>query len=564
LRILIFNGIPKNYNPQKHILFSIANFQDHEEKYSTFKDQIAINYTKSVSENIKTGLLTSEYALSLISEYSVQFNKLYKSNYSEAYWKILLYPWIVSSIQLLYERQLMVRTFISQYRNEELLVNLLEDHLEINISDTSELVGEIQQNPIFNHWIFSRIIEENIPEKWKVNYVPVPLSNVIKSSTESKLPEKLLGRAYKRVVELIAGNVSNVYGLNVVERIFFSFLVQVKPPIRAAMTNRVSCNLQAESIKWEFEYRSLLDLLMPSNLLNLDHKTKRFGMKGKLHLYSNDLYYNVRSKLKAAAHQAQDGLICPSQHGGYKYGIGYINEVIKNIEIYHDFFIAWGSSIKQGSKVISLPSPMLSKLLNKHKKTVNRIILVSSSSNYYGARYNSWLPPYYIYEYRDEREEFLRTLSDKILSTVSYKPYPERRDSLRDVSYFKKKFENLTIINSHLDSHLLTSRLVVLDHPGTTLAKTLVANAPTVIYFKREHFDQIGDVKKIFNEFAEVGIYHESAKSAAQYINKNVSDIDEWWNSDEVQCVRKKFMFRYAQADRHWFYIWCKTIWRLK
>jgi putative transferase (TIGR04331 family) len=562
LRTLVLRGIPPDFDSNKHILFSIANFQAHEKDYEKYKNHLSVNYTHSVTENINIGELASQYAISIIPEYAKQFNKRYQTSYPVSYWSIILYPWLVTVIQILYDRQLMVRKFISKYRDEPLEVDLLNDKISFAISDTAALQGTVQHDPLFNHWLLSRIFEEQIPSNWIANY-----SNEPKSNNYAYVPRKSIKQRVsvfaKRFELLLIGNVSKVYGTNVLERLFFSLLLKVKAPVESQPKKAMPDSSLVEKLQWDFNAKQIIDRLLPSAKLKLTHLDGYKKAQGKIQIYSNDLYYNMESKLKAAIHRAQKGLIIPTQHGGYKYGIGYINAVINTIEVKKDFFFSWGWTDETDERVIPLPSPMLSKLLNRHKPRTNRIILVSSIANFYGSRYNSWLPPDYIFDYRNEKRIFINTLDDRYQEALYYKPYPEKRYSLRDITYFHKEYQGLNIVHKTLKNQMLKCHLMVLDHPGTTLAMSMASNTPTVIYFKPQHFPQVGNVKLLFDEFEVLNIYHTSAESVTLFINEHYNRIPEWWSSKPVQQARLKFMDEYARANKRWFSQWVKVIWGL-
>ena len=562
MRTLVLRGIPPDFDSNKHILFSVANFQESEQDYEKYKDHLSVNYTHSVTDNINIGKLTSQYALSLIPEYAKQFNKRYQTSYTVSYWDIILYPWLVTVLQILYDRQLMVRKFISKYRDEPLEVNLLNDKISFAISDTAALQGTVQHDPLFNHWLLSRIFEEQIPSNWIANY-----SNEPKSNNYAYVPRKSIKQRVsvfaKRFELLLIGNVSKVYGTNVLERLFFSLVLKMKAPVESQPEKAITDSDFVEELHWDFNAKQIIDRLLPSAKLKLKHVDGYKKAQGKIQIYSNDLYYNMGSKLKAAIHKAQKGLIIPTQHGGYKYGIGYINAVINTIEVKKDFFFSWGLTDETNERVIPLPSPMLSKLLNRHKLMTNRIILVSSIANYYGSRYNSWLPPDYIFDYRNEKRIFINTLDDRYQEALYYKPYPEKRYSLRDITYFRKEYPGLNIVNKTLKKQMLKCHLMVLDHPGTTLAMSMASNTPTVIYFKPQHFPQVGNVKLLFDEFEVLNIYHTSAESVTLFINEHYNRIPEWWSSKPVQQARLKFMDEYARANKRWFSQWVKVIWGL-
>ena len=59
-------------------------------------------------------------------------------------------------------------------------------------------------------------------------------------------------------------------------------------------------NLQGKELKWVFNFKEILETTFPEDLkaINLKHHIR--ANKGKIQLFSNDLYYGLESKIKAA------------------------------------------------------------------------------------------------------------------------------------------------------------------------------------------------------------------------------------------------------------------------
>jgi hypothetical protein len=562
MRRLCLKGIPDNYSKKSHILFNIANFQGHEDLYDHYIKDIELDYTLPVEENIKIGRMTSDFALLELRNYVRYFNNLYNTNYSFEFWKIILYPWLSMTIQLLYNRQCIVMKFIEKYKEEAIEIDLLNDSIDWEIEDTMSFQSTLMHNPEFNHWLYSRIFEENLPEIWSVNYIDSKyqqMDNVI----SNKPTTTVLFKSYARkIVNLLNKRVASVYGLNQVERLYLSFLLSNKHGI--CKEDKITENLTSVEIVWKFNYDKLVKRLIPISKKKLDLNINVKTNKGKICLYSNDLYYDNISKVKAAIQNEAGEVLIPTQHGGYKYGIGYVNEVINTIEVRKDYFISWGWKDETTETVIPLPSPMLSKIKDRHKESSKSFVLVSSIANFYGSRYNSWLPPQYIFDYRQEKESFINKIESKLKTYFYYRPYPEKVYSLKDKSYFAKKHPNINILAGNLKEKMLSMRLLIIDHPGTTLGISMAANVPTIMFFKRKFFPMIGEVKDLFEEFKQAKVYHEDYRSAIDFVNNNFEIIQEWWQGDEVQKLRKKFMKNYAQADKNWFAKWCDTLYNLQ
>ena len=71
-------------------------------------------------------------------------------------------------------------------------------------------------------------------------------------------------------------------------------------------------------------------------------------------------------------------------------------------------------------------------------------------------------------------------------------------------------------------------------------------NVPTVIYWNPNHWELRDSAIPYYEELKRVGIFHETPASAAQHVAEIWDDVDQWWNSSEVQKVLEQFKKKYS------------------
>jgi putative transferase (TIGR04331 family) len=98
----------------------------------------------------------------------------------------------------------------------------------------------------------------------------------------------------------------------------------------------------------------------------------------------------------------------------------------------------------------------------------------------------------------------------------------------------------------------------VIDHNATSYLQSLAMNAPTIIFWNPEHFEVMDKVKPDFKMLEDVGIYHKTPESAANFLNNHYDDIPKWWKSKEVQEARRKFCYKYARTSKFYLWEWVK------
>ena len=80
------------------------------------------------------------------------------------------------------------------------------------------------------------------------------------------------------------------------------------------------------------------------------------------------------------------------------------------------------------------------------------------------------------------------------MNDLYYRPYSKTPYSFEDLNYIKKLKKDIKVINGDLHKQILNCKLLVLDHPGTTLLIALAANIPVICFWNRNHFPFSGSI----------------------------------------------------------------------
>jgi putative transferase (TIGR04331 family) len=73
-------------------------------------------------------------------------------------------------------------------------------------------------------------------------------------------------------------------------------------------------------------------------------------------------------------------------------------------------------------------------------------------------------------------------------------------------------------------------------------------NVPTIIYWDPKFWELRDDATPYFDDLRRVGVFHDSAESAALHFERIWDDVDSWWSSTEVGEVLSRFKYRYCRA----------------
>ncbi len=242
------------------------------------------------------------------------------------------------------------------------------------------------------------------------------------------------------------------------------------------------------------------------------------------------------------------------QHGGTfrSAKLNYIENIHKELP---DYYLTWGDDNHDEksfpAKIIPVGNLKISsKNLKKKKLRKKRILLLSVEHQRHSEFLSSvpissqWL------EYYKDLKKFIKKLSVTKLSDDIILRNKLRRNGWNLGKKISFQFPDLVLdeIADYFKSIQLSS-LIVSTYNGATYLETMSLNKPTLFFWNPSYWElresSIEDYKKLI----DVGIFHTTPESAADFINKIYSDIDGWWFSKKVQTEREKFCEKYSNKN---------------
>jgi putative transferase (TIGR04331 family) len=104
------------------------------------------------------------------------------------------------------------------------------------------------------------------------------------------------------------------------------------------------------------------------------------------------------------------------------------------------------------------------------------------------------------------------------------------------------------------------SRLIVVDHCGTTFLETLAWNLPSVLFWDPSRWETRTDADPYFDALRSAGILWDSPEDAARHVAEVYAHPDAWWGSRTVQNARTRLVDRYALTSRDWPQDWIAAL----
>ena len=255
----------------------------------------------------------------------------------------------------------------------------------------------------------------------------------------------------------------------------------------------------------------------------------------------------------AASCGEKGSLIYGCQHGG-RYGDTkviadeYIERKIS------DYYIGWGWN--DGGEIIKLPSQLLSSryLLNRDPIKLLWVMTLDSRHSYhieemvFGDRF---------YKYFDNQKIFFNGLSLSTKKNLLIRKYSQDFgwNINQRLGYCSEYFNDS---NSSFKDNLSSSKLVVIDHIGSTTALECAAlSIPFIIISDERDYNFRESSELISKKLIKANILFTDYLEAAKYINSNFNNIEEWWNESYRKATIEEYKDSFASIDKNYIQIWC-------
>ena len=290
------------------------------------------------------------------------------------------------------------------------------------------------------------------------------------------------------------------------------------------------------------------------NQFLIDMKALPFPKQPKViftsNLYNSFDYFNLYTSNKV--YSGSKYII--GQHGGTfrSAKLNYSEYIQKNIS---DYYLTWGKDNQDDelfrAKIVSVGNfKTSSQKLFKKKVRINRILLLTVDLPRYSLVVSSVPISSQFLFYYDDLKKFYKKLLDLDLSHKIVVRNKDRKYAWDISKKLLHQFPNINFdkIENYYNSIKLSS-LVISTTNGATFLETMSMNIPTIFFWDSKYWELRSSSVKDYEELIKVGIFHTNPCSAAEFIHKINSDIEDWWYSEKVQAAREKFCKKYSKKE---------------
>jgi putative transferase (TIGR04331 family) len=517
-----------------------------------------------------------ERMLDRLTEY---LNTTHDVSHDRRYWRILLGPWLIVYLHALYDRYVCLEEAFKTYRELETLV------LDPRCFRTPPVAAEAVRalcDDAYNLQVYSQVLaalghafpSRPLPEESRPTRAPGPRPGWKgRARALSRRGVRLLERAAERLgrrgwvaVSDLALPPSTRWRLALRSGLRLVPLMpewDVDPDGVAVVFDRRRTGLAALPASDPFE-RVLVQTL-PQNLpaayleayARAREATRRRHPRPPAAIVTETGWYSSEPfKYLAAESAAQGTRLVASQHGlaygMYRFMPYYLHELRVS-----DTFLAWGWAPPESERHRNWPSPGLSVLAPRRRPPARETVLMLATSQ----------PPYlYLFhsspvgsqweEYFEWQRRFLHALSPRSRAAVRFRPHVD--DHHHSVwARIADRFPDVRLDDGRpVGKAMARSRMVVLDHPGTSLLESMRADVPTVAFWDSQRWEMREEAEPSVEALRRAGIVWHSPDEAAMQVTRVFDDPWEWWARADIRAVREAFVGRYALGRRDWERAW--------
>jgi len=494
----------------------------------------------------------------ILNELTIELNKIHSVNHSSRYWRILLGPWLINFIPIIFDRFSCINNALLSSSIKAVIVSdrAVFDAIPFDMTNFAAL----QEDDLWNSDIYAMIIKliNFDGEVFRKTIKNNPIYS-IKKPKILVLIKDLLGRVLtsfssNNSIFIITPYIGRLLNFKLQLKLFqFPSLFRSKrfdneqpnSDFREWKFENLNCDNEFEKI-----LKELIPLQMPTVYLEgykklcLNITYANWPKNPKIIWTSNSFYLDDFFKLWAAEKVEFGTPLIIGQHGGH-YGQGLFS-----LPEYHelqicDHYFSWGW--KANSKVIPIGFLKQNSKLTKIKSLNTKALLITSGAPRYSGTLMSIPIAGQVINYIDDQLEFYKSLTPDISKSLIIRLYPyDYGWSQRE--RWKEAFPSSVIDNNKdFNKSIQDVNLVIAGWNSTTYLEVLALDIPTVLFWKPNLFELNIDAAMLFEELKKVGIFHENPLSAAMHVMEIWDDIDVWWSNPDVVKAKNNFINTYVK-----------------
>ena len=529
------------------------------------KKDIINNYNKfDYKKNIQLDKLCNKNFEKILNELYPILNKIHKINWGKRSWRVLIGPWLHRYICILTNRYFILKKI--KKNNNSFFNKLILRNSIIPLSKNLNHFTDLSMQDNYNYKLLSLL-----SKKIKNKKIDIKIEDKLKSKNKiCEIRNKIFGFLLKILNILLCGK-KNIFlyktyfgnfkvilhlilKLKQFPILYPSFLEKGFSNEKISMEKRNKLKNLKSKNEIEKILNELIYIFIPKFYLedfnnNLLSAKKIYPNKANVVLTAVGIWKDTLFKIWLSEKlNNKTKLIC-RQHGG-NYGQNELIFEEKHEIKVSDYFFSWGW-VNKNKKVLPCFG-IIEPKLRKFEKKFKKILLVTQTPHKFLYFDNGTMDNYKSKNYINFLDVFFEKIQHKIKNKIYLRfknlnsNSPKKKIDVHFKNLLTKKYKNLHISNiKNFYQDIENKKLVIFTYNGTAFLNSLKANVPSIILFNKNYIYLKKSSKKIYFEMKKNHIFFDDPIRASNFINQNLNNIDEWWESKKVRNTISNYLDLY-------------------
>lgn len=494
------------------------------------------------------------------------------------YWRILLGPWLMQHVHQTYDRYVHLRDAVDL--DPDLRTIVMDPAVFITPADSAEL-DRCADDDRYNLQIISQILTglgHAFPAHRPKGAMPPAVepgglrrrASQLFLAAADAFGRRLLATGYSRVA------LSDVYGFpraplpraSALRAVLLNVDAGLLPSSEARRdARRTGLATLPSSDEFERIFVATLPQEFPALYLEgletaRERVLRHYPRLPAVIVSAVGWHYNEALKILAAEAVTQRGTrLITVQHGG-GYGFHRVQPQERHEAAIADQFAIWGWA-GDGGRHVNMPAPLLAASARRLRRRRGAAILFVANENFrHVYRLQSWPIGSQHDEWQEWELRFLSSVPTGLRSRVVFRPYTDDFDhgfAIRE--RVGRDFPEVHVRGGgRFEQAVAKSRVVVIDHCGTTLLQTLAADIPTIAYWDPQRWEARDEAEPYLDSLREAGLLWDSPEGAAAKVADVYDDVATWWKTPMVEAARQRFASRFALTAADWPRQWVRLL----
>ena len=566
-KILVTAPIQEINNKLKNSIISLAPSYDkfYIQNYCQNKKILCSNYHWNSKKKFRRD---AKYIIKVYEIYlkkiTLKLNQLHKTIHSIHYWRIVVGPWLLDFITILFDRLEIIKFLEKKYKITEVRSAFYKKE-DIIFNDYQEFYDFIwRKDDQFNNIIFSELIKY----RSKIYKKKVSFFKIKKDVLNNRKYSIFMGNILKiyNFFSSFFKRSTNIFIINSYFKKLFNLKLQIsirqfpnfwtKVFLKTKIIKRKRNNLLNDNSNNEFF--NILNFFISNFVpkIYLENYEKAIQLinnlswpkKPKAIISSNSYFLDDVFKIWAAQKKSRGSYLISNQHGG-----NFFSTKIHSHEMHlrkiSDYILTWGYSEKKNKSLIPFFNFISANKKIHCCKSGNLLLADYIMPKYIEGLFSAYKGPQNLL-FLDKKIKFLKNLKNNIIS----KTIVRNKNQYSDILSFERGLYSDLNIKVNYSSEcfykdLKNSRICVSNSNQTVFLETLNLNFPTILYFDSKFDELTKSAIPYYNILKDCKIFFEDPIKAASHINSIWDNVDSWWNSKKVQKAVNLFCNRFSKRS---------------